>query len=186
MNIINKVKAIYDHGEMSHLLFKYVDRNFWSIKIKKEFSDKYIDNLTDFNYNKCFSLYISLSDNNSPIGSKEFDEYIIKNKNLYIAAVEISVLAPYCILKYLRYYMEEEIKCDCIDTTYCKEYIKFDEEIKEFFLKSNLILLDDEILMTEIPDKSLELKEAPVSAYNCLFQDNYDYYPYIKSNESKT
>ena len=91
MNILNNIEAIYDRGELSYLLSTYVDRNCWTLKLKEHFSDRYIDNLTDFNYNKCFSLYINLSDVNSGIGSKEFDEYIIKNKNMYRAIIEISV-----------------------------------------------------------------------------------------------
>ena len=56
--------------------------------------------------------------------------------------------------------------------------MEFNNEIKKFISKFKLTLLDDDILMTEVPGKSLELREAPVSVYNCLFEDTYDYYPY--------
>lgn len=184
MDIIDEIKGIFDRGEMSYLLFKYVDRDFWSLKLQESFSDiYYIDNLTDFNYNKCFSIYMNLSDINARVGSKEFDDYIINNKNLYRVAIEISTLAPYCILKYIKYYMEEEIEIGCKDEPYCQEHMKFDQEIREFLSKNGLIILDDDILMVEVPNKSLELKEAPVSVYNCLFQDTYCYYPYLENDD---
>ncbi|WP_238882251.1 hypothetical protein [Clostridium sp. YIM B02551] len=179
MNIINDVEAIYDRGEMSYPLSTYVDRDIWKRRFQENFPDKYIDNLTDFNYNKCFTVCIHLSDANAGIGSKEFDEYIIKNGVVYEALIEISALFPYCILKYSKYYfLEGEIENECRDIPYCKEHTKFDQEIRDILDRSKLILLDDEVLMTEIPGKSLELREAPVSAYNCLFQDTYAYYPY--------
>lgn len=177
MNIISEIQSVYDRGEMSYLLFTYVDRNFWTSKLKEYFPNRYIDNLTDFNYNKCFSMYINFSDADANIGSKKFDEYIIKNKTIYGAIIEISALAPYCIVKYSRYYIEEEeIKCDCKDMPYCQEHMGIHEQIMKFISKYKLTLLDDDILMTEVPGKSLELREAPVSAYNCLFQDTYAYY----------
>lgn len=184
MDIIDKIKGIYERGEMSYLLLNYVDRDFWSLKLKESFSNiYYIDNLTDFNYNKCFTIYMNLSDNNAGLGSKEFDDYIRNNKNLYLALIEISTLAPYCILKYIKYYKEKEIECECKNTPYCQEHMKFDQEIREFLSKNGLIILDDDILMVEVPNKSLELKEAPVSVYNCLFQDTYCYYPYLENDD---
>ena len=180
MDIKQEIEGIFDRGELDYLLYKYVNRDYWTIKLYEIFSNTYyIDNVTDFNYNKCFSIYINLSDIKARAGEKEFDDYITENKNLYRASIEISALAPYCVLKYLRYYKREEIKCEVKDIPYCEEHIKFDREIRKFLFKNNITILDDDTLMIEIPGKSLELKEAPVSVYNCLFEDTYCYYPYL-------
>lgn len=178
MDIVEIVKSLYRNPAGSSLLLKYVDRDYWIDKLKEYFPNKYIDNLTGFNYDKCFSMYINLLDNKGSIGTKEFDEYIIENKNLYILIIEISVLAPYCVFKYLRYYVDEEIKCETSAMPYCEEHMEFHKIINDFISDYNLILLDDNTLMREVPNISLELKEPPVSVYNCLFEDCYSYYPY--------
>jgi len=156
MDIAEIVKSLYRNPAGSSLLLKYVDRDYWIDKLKEYFPNKYIDNLTEFNYDKCFSMYINLLDNKGSIGTKEFDEYIIENKNLYILIIEISVLAPYC-----------------------EEHMEFHKIINDFISDYNLILLDDNTLMREVPNISLELKEPPVSVYNCLFENSYCYYPYL-------
>ncbi len=178
MDIIEIVKSLYRSSAGSYLLLKYVNRGYWIDKLQEYFPNKYIDNLTEFNYDKCFSMYINLSDNKGSIGTEEFDNYILENENLYILSIKISVLAPYCIFKYVRYYVDEEIKCETSSIPYCEEHMEFNKIINNFISDYHLILLDDNTLMREVSDICLELREPPVSVYNCLFQDCYSYYPY--------
>jgi hypothetical protein len=55
--------------------------------------------------------------------------------------------------------------------------MEFHKIINDFISDYNLILLDDDTLMKEVPNISLELKEPPVGVYNCLFENSYCYYP---------
>lgn len=180
-DILDIINEIYGNVECSYLLFTYVNRNHWVDKLKHYFPKHHIDNLTDFNYNKCFSMCINLSYVDADIGSEKFDRYVKENLNLYRLIIEISAVAQYCIVKYSKYYFDNgEIKNNCRNEPYIGEHHILKEMIKEFISEYNLSLLDDKILMTEVTGISLELKEAPVSVYNCLFEDTYSYYPYSK------
>lgn len=178
MDIVEVTKRLYSNPAGSSLLLEYVKRNYWIDKLQEYFPNNYINNLTDFNYAKCFSMYINLSDIKADIGTKEFHEHIIETKNVYGIIIEISVLAPYCVFKYSRYYVDDEVKCETSAMPYCEEHMEFHKIINDFISDYNLIFLDDNTLMKEVPNISLELKEPPVSVYNCLFQDDYSYYPY--------
>lgn len=179
MGIIRIINNVYHKGECSYLLFNYVKRDHWIVKLKEYFSRQYIDNLTDFNYSKCFSMFINISDVNSGIGTESFRIYIEKNLSLYGIIVEISAMGPYCIIKYTRYYWEKgEVKLEHSNIPYCSEHYTYDVKIKQFVQHYNLNVLDDEMLMKEVYGVELELKEPPVSVYNCLFEDSYSYYPY--------
>jgi hypothetical protein len=52
--------------------------------------------------------------------------------------------------------------------------------INDFISDYNIILLDNNILIREVTDICIELKGFPVSVYDCIFQDDYLYYPYSK------
>ncbi|GAA0776079.1 hypothetical protein GCM10008908_28830 [Clostridium subterminale] len=178
MDIVEIVKSLYRNPAGSSLLLKYVDRDYWIDKLQKYFPNSYINNITDFNYAKCFSMYINLSDIRADIGSKEFHEHIENEKDVYGIIIEISVLASYCVFKYSRYYIDGQTKCETSSIPYCEKHMEFNKIINNFISDYHLILLDDNTLMREVPDICLELKEPPVSVYNCLFQDDYSYYPY--------
>lgn len=160
-------------------MFKYVDRNYWVSKLSEYFPDKYVDNLTDFNYSKCFTMDIVLSPIKASAGSEEITEYLIKNLNLYRIVVEITAFAPLCIVKYSRHFNDKGEKgVEYSNTPFCKEHYIYERKIRQFISDFELTKLNDKILMTEVPEITLELKENPVSVYNCLFQDSYSYFPY--------
>lgn len=172
MDIIDEVRSVYDRGELSYPLFNYVDRNFWNSKISEYFPSKYIDNLTDYNYGKCHTLNINLSNINSGLGTKRFHNYIIENKELYVMTIEISVLAPYCRLGYSRYCVNDyKVEIQSSQMPYREEDKEVDEKIKDFISKYKLTRLDEETLKREITEKSLELTTEHVNVYNCLFDD---------------
>lgn len=81
-NILNTIEELYHSGDFGYVLFNYVDTNIWANKFNLEFKDIQVDNLTDFNYSKCFTLYIQYSElTKMKFGTDEFSSYI-KEKNI--------------------------------------------------------------------------------------------------------
>lgn len=76
--IIDRTYLLRTKGDYEYILSKYIDGNIWEKKIKKSFPNLEIDNLTDFNYSTCFTLYINIPNTNLKVGTAEFIEYIKK------------------------------------------------------------------------------------------------------------
>ncbi|WP_323480933.1 hypothetical protein, partial [Acinetobacter baumannii] len=93
---------IYSQGIMTYLLEKYVDKNFWLEKIRPFFNDCSINNLTDFNYSKCFTILINFSFIHFDPGSEEYNFYL-KNNVIYGLRIEISTLGPFAACWYIKH-----------------------------------------------------------------------------------
>lgn len=177
--LINLIKSIYKGGEISYVVYNYVNRDYWNEILREYFPNNHLQNLTDFNYNKCFTICLNLSETTANLGTKEFEKYLEVNSELFRMEVQISVLAPYGMVKYLRYFRDnDEVRVQQSNNPYKQNYSNYDSLIKEFLNKFNLKLLDDTALKLEVPGVKLELREGSVSVYNCLFEDSYSYFPY--------
>ncbi len=170
--IVRKIRSIYKNGNISYLLFNYVDKNFYYNNLKELFPYNYIYNQTDFNYEKCIFMVINLSQTNAEIATPDFREFINKNGSLYQLTVEVSLLSPYCVFTYCRYYLENNlIKLEEKESPFISEHEIFDNKIKSWALYNKLIQLKKEILDIPIPGIKLELRKKNVTVYNCLFAD---------------
>lgn len=179
MDIIKVIESVYKNGDLTFLISSYVDKDYYLKSFKELFVGKHIENMTDFNYSKCFSICINLSDIDSPIGSQQFEQFITDSGNIYRVDVHLSVIAQYAVVKYLKYEIKDnKVVVQSSNTPYLPNQNDFDDKIKEFLNGKGYMLLDDVELTKAVPGIVLELQEATPSVYNCLFEDSSSYYPY--------
>ena len=173
--LLNTINRLYGKGDFQYILTKYIDKDYWV----SEFSDKveqiFIDNLTDFSYSKCFSYFIQSSlSMNFRIGSDEFKEYLKENHELTGVMVLISLIAPYSVVKYVRYnYNDGAIQIHESNSPLNKETERINLRILDILNNNGIRTLEESILNVLVPNISLELKEEEVTIFNCLFEDCY-------------
>ena len=171
--VISDIEMIYKHGDCKYAIWNYVPKNFWVKQFRDWFPDIYFENETDFNYSVCFSMSLSLSLINGGLMSKEFDD-LIKEKGLVDFLVsDISVLAPYAIVRYVRYRLidNESIPFSSY-VPFESEHTKYGDKLKKHLQEKGITLLDDEILFAKVDAGiSLENRTEDVRVYNCLFND---------------
>ncbi|MCM3698614.1 hypothetical protein [Paenibacillus macerans] len=178
-DIIKVIENVYKNGDLSFLLSTYVDRDYYLHNFKELFVGKHIENMTDFNYSKCFSFCINLSDIDSPIGSQQFEQFISENGNVYRVDVQMSLIAPYALVKYLKYEKKDnEVVVQSSNVPFFSNQKNIDGIIRGFLSHKGYTVLDDIVLTKAVPGVVLELQEDTPSVYNCLFEDSSSYYPY--------
>ncbi|OAT72583.1 hypothetical protein [Parageobacillus thermoglucosidasius] len=174
-NVLNTIEQLYHYGDFGYVLLNYVDTNVWANKITHQIKGINVENLTDFNYSKCFTLYIIPSIHPKiKIGTDKFREYIREHTYLNGLLVYISAIAPFAAIKYTRYeYVDGEIEMQ-------EQYQPFDEEterigkdILKLLENEGIQILEKSLLEIEVPNISLELREEEVTVFHCLFEDSY-------------
>lgn len=173
--LLNTIYRLYGKGDFQYILAKYIDKEFWARKFNEEVKGIFVDNLTDFSYSTCFSYFIqsSLSSNFS-IGSDEFNDYLKEMQEITGVTVLISAIAPYSVVKYVRYnYNNEAVLLHEAYSPLNKETEKIGIRIMEILNINGVETLDEPILNVVVPNISLELKEDDVTIFNCLFEDTY-------------
>lgn len=131
-DIIKAIQNVYQNGSLSFLLSSYVDRDYYLQNYKELFEDNHIENMTDSNYSKCFSICINLSDMDFPISSQEFTQFLMENCNLYRVNVMMSVIAPYALVKYLKYGIQaNQITVQSSNTPFLPNQNMYNEKIKK-------------------------------------------------------
>lgn len=172
--VLFEIENIYKHGDIKYAIWNYVDRDFWDKHFKEWFPNLYSYNETDFNYSVCFTMYLNISPTKSEIGTEDFNDYINKNKEINLLAVDISVIVPYAIFKYMQYKLINGKKEIFIDyKPFNTEHAKYGNKVKEELEKKGITILEDEILFAKVdPEISLELRKKDVRVENCLFDDS--------------
>ncbi|WP_411342689.1 hypothetical protein ACE3MZ_13565 [Paenibacillus sp. WLX1005] len=178
-DMIRAIENVYKSGSLSFLLSSYVDRDYYLQSYKECFKDNHIENVTDFNYSKCFNICINISDIDSHVGSQEFEQFLARNANLYRVDVMMSVIAPYALVKYLKYKIQaNQITLQSRSTAFLADQNIYDEKIRNILHSQRYTVLDDTQLIQAVPAVVLELQKDTPSVYNCLFEDSSSYYPY--------
>ncbi len=179
MNLIKKnkvlsdIKKIYKHGNCKYAIWNYVPYDFWIKPFKNWFPNMYSYNGTDFNYSVCFTTHLNLSPVKHQIGTEEFRDYMQTEKVLDLLLTNISVVAPYAIVKYLQYRLiNKNTKLFSSYIPFKPEHAKYGDKLKEHLQEKNITCLEDDILFAKVDDKiSLENRIEDVRVYNCLFND---------------
>lgn len=172
--VLCDINQIYKNGGVEYALSKYVNRDHWVLKFKSAFTENHIENLTDFNYSKCFTICINISPTNANVGTEKFGDYIKKECILDRIQVQISAVAPYAMFKYIRYeYKDEETNYSDSFKAYKEQDSIVGNNVTNFLISNNLIILDPDILSIEVPEVTLELREENGTVYHCLFEDGY-------------
>lgn len=171
--VFKYIEKLYKNGNCEYILCKYVKKDFWLECFKSSFKGMYIEDFTDFNYSKCFTLYINSTNEEVKIGTESFKQYVLKHGVLDMVQVQISAVAPFACIRYVRY-KNDNGRVDFIDS-----YKPFDEynqtclydNIKKLLLNNNISILDKEILLSQVPYLSLELRESNPTVYQFIFED---------------
>ncbi len=172
--ILNDINKVYKSGYLEYILTKYVDKDYWMASLGTAFSKNHIENLTDLNYSKCFTMCINISQIDSNVGTVEFDKHIKVAGFLDRLQLQISIIAPYATFKYIRYeYKEGRVIYRDSFEPFFEEDSSIGQKVTEFLISNSLILLDESSLSTEVPEVTLELREENVTVYHCLFEDGY-------------
>ncbi|RCX18226.1 hypothetical protein DFP94_107181 [Fontibacillus phaseoli] len=179
VDIVKVIENVYKNGDLSFLLSTYVDRDYYLQNFRELFVGNYIENMTDFSYSKCFSICINLSDIDSPFGSQLFEKFISENGNIYRVDVQMSLIAPYAVVKYLKYEKKDNtVVVQSSNVPFLSNQNSIDGIIRGFLSDKGYTVLDDNVLTKAVPGVVLELQEDTPSVYNCLFEDSSSYYPY--------
>jgi len=163
---------------LSYLLGKYVDKNFWISELRRCFGVTNVDNMTDFNYSRCFSYGINENDLKLHVGGQELKKYVVEHGVLDRVQVMVSLLAPYAVYKHLRY-EHSEGQIVLRSSAGSEEWKKRAESgISDFCTGNNLLLVSDDVLRRTVEDISLELHGPNPTVFNVLFEDGGSGFPY--------
>lgn len=170
-DLLQHIDNIYKSGILYYLLEKYVDRDYWIIKIK-EYLNYYIINLTDFNYSKCHAMIIDLSGINHDITSVEYEKYL-KTNTFYGIRIEISILGPYATVCYIRTQIrDQKEEFQQSDVPYLPEHQQLVPIVHQFLTEHNLSRLTEDEISQSVDGISLEMSQEHTTVYNCLFEDS--------------
>lgn len=164
--------------DISYLLMRYIDRNYWVEELQRCLSVMNVDNLTDFNYSKCFTYAINEGDLQLYIGKKEFNEYVARHGVLNRVHVMVSTLGPYAVYKPVKYLYKNGIvllESSIVESEWLEN---LEIAVIDFCKKNDLFLVSDVDLKRTVEGISLELHGPNPSVYNLLFEDGCSDFPY--------
>ena len=173
--VLKKVRLIYKEQYGARAAWShYAPWDYWVEPFQKLFPDNYVYSETDFNYSVCFKISVSLSPVTGDITSKEFDSYVDKNGLADFLVVEVSAVAPYANLYYVRYKIENGKYIPHSNVIpFEKEHAKYGEEVEEYLKTKDITCLPKDILFSNVGEGiSLELRKRDVKIYHCLFHDS--------------
>ncbi|KQU63321.1 hypothetical protein ASG66_02600 [Bacillus sp. Leaf406] len=173
--LLNTIDRLYAKGDFQYILSTYIDKDYWARTFNDEVEQIFIDNLTDFSYSTCFSYFIQSSPGpNFRVGSDEFNDYLKGKNEITGVMVLISVIAPYSVVKYVRYHDNDgAIQMHEANSPLDNETERIHIRMLEILTNHGIQKLDDDLLHVVVPNISLELKEEDVTIFNCLFEDSY-------------
>ena len=169
-NLIDEVNLLRKNGDYEYVISKYIKKNYWINKVKNAIKERYSYDMTDFNYGTCFSVWINISNTNAEVGTDAFREFLNKNSELTVMNIQISAIASYYIIRYLRY-CDKNLKSSFYSSEYIEKYIE-KKVVTLIEMEYNKRLYEKELNII-ISDVKLELKEENVTIFNCLFEDEY-------------
>ena len=170
------VTKLYD---LSYLLGRHVDKKYWMHELQKCFSVKHAENLTDFNYSRCFTYAINEGDLKLCVRDSEFKEHVVKYGELNRVHILISALAPYVFYKYVRYYCEDNaVHMESSKLPPVEWGQRINSGVLEFCRGNDLFIIPDDELRRTVNGISLELHGENPSVFNLLFEDGNTGFPY--------
>ncbi|MCD7034559.1 hypothetical protein LRR81_09935 [Metabacillus sp. GX 13764] len=172
-NILKIIQDLYQKPDYSYTLLNYVDRDYWKDKLLTNMKATHIDNLTDFNYSKCFTLFIC-SDYYPKInlGSDELSEYLKNHSFLDGIMLYISAIAPFAAIKFFRYKdIESNVQLIELPHPPLEESKTIYKQLISLLNENNLEILQGETLALKVNEISLELEEGELTVFQCLFEE---------------
>lgn len=173
---IAAVSKVYD---LSYLLHRYVDPKYWARELQTCFSVEHFDNLTDFNYARCFTYAINEGGIKLSVSESDFKEFVAKRGELIRLHVLVSALAPYVVYKFVRYdHKDGNLRLEVIKSDGGGWYKQMEVAIFEFCQRNDLLFIADDKLKEPIKGMSLELHGEEATVFNFLFEDGASGFPY--------
>lgn len=145
-------------------------------KLKNEFHNMRIDNLTDLNYSTSYTYFISLNKDNEGIYDKELD-LLLDSEKAYFIEVSFSNVINYAYAYFLQY--ERKNNKEILNTSekpYLKSHFKYLKIIEKFCKCNNINLINKEFL-----SKRISLTNENVNIYFRYFNqenENKNYIPF--------
>jgi len=145
-------------------------------KLKNEFHNMKIDNLTDLNYSTSYTYFISLNKDNEGIYDKELD-LLLDSEKAYFIEVSFSNVINYAYAYFLQY--ERKNNKEILNTSekpYLKSHFKYLKIIEKFCKCNNINLINKEFL-----SKRISLTNENVNIYFRYFNqenENKNYIPF--------
>ena len=174
-NTISDITADYN---LAYLLRTYIDRRYWMSELQKSFGVTNIDNLTDFNYARCFTYFISEPDLPLVAGDGGIRNYVTNHGILDRVEVLISTLGPYLTYKFVRYEYKDGEVVFGIGSPAEGWKRRIDDALLDFCTRNDLFVVSDADLQEKIEGIALELHGPNPSVFNLLFEDGIDDFPF--------
>lgn len=173
------IKQLLKQFDITHTLTTYIDKLFWDSKIQAKFSPDTFENLTDFNYSKCFSYHINLTEPNFFICGRNSEKFIELHGLLFRLEILISIVRPYFFYRFFCYYLESgKVNLKSSAIPYQESHQKYVRLVYELCIENGFKTISEENLVGKIPGIDLELAKENSSVYNLFFNDGYSSFPY--------
>jgi hypothetical protein len=170
METIEQIKNF----DLCQILNNFVDKSYWNLQLQSYFKGVYIENLTDFNYDRCFTYAINLSNSDARLVSCEFDEYINSHGVFYRLVIKISLIGNYAKYLFYKYSPSIEnsspnVKLEVSLAPFITEHNIFVNKIENFISDIGFCILPKEILDKEVSGIKLELIDQVPTVEEILF-----------------
>ena len=166
------------HG-IRYALNTYVDRNYWTDSIRGVFEGCSVENMTDYNYSRCFDYWINFISEDFPMTSLKMREYLAEKGELYGLVLKISILGGYLFVRFYQCQLHEGVFVQTYKPhPFLPEHERYAISIGQLCESGQLKMLPEEVLRHILPGVRLELTEEGVSIFNYLFEDSSSPFPY--------
>lgn len=170
---------VKSHG-LVYTLTTYVNRHHWTDTIRKAFEHCSVENMTDYNYSRCFDYSVGFITEDLPTTSLRMRrEYLLEKGEIYGLSLKISILGPYLFVRFYHSQMREgTFVQDWSLHPFLPEHDRYAIGVAQFCKSNQLKMLHEEALRHILPDVTLELTEEGASVFNFLFEDGASPMPY--------
>ena len=153
-----------------YTLMKYVSPDYWDNIIKPANKEMVFENLTDYNYSRCFS-YMFMEDIHlkSPFFTKEATQEVIKRGYIELISLKISIISPFYTIDRAMYQADgERLKINYIEEFKNEILEKKYQELKRVVEAEDYYLVDPDDLripLENVPIENVEPENVTYGRY---------------------
>lgn len=154
IQFVNETLAEGDYG---YALRAFVRANSWDDILLKNMENIRFENMTDFNYSRCFS-YMFIEDIGLEKGffTKESTKVIVERGYIEFISLKISAISPFCYIDRAKY----QANGDSLDIADLEAFGNSALEKKYIELKQTLA--DNNLLLVEPDELNIHLENVPL------------------------
>lgn len=164
---IRKYIHKYHSFSLTHLLMNYVNRDSWLERIRASFPGCHVENMTEFNYGRCFHYAVNMTGGNMNLLDPEMKEYI-RHEPFYRVYLKISVLRPLLNVTYVSYSLNEHGEEEFVwnEKPFKAEHDEFQRKVEAFAKEHELIIVPKSLLGDTLPC------QCPKTVYEFYFEES--------------